>query len=189
MTYKFCLLGATDADLARFFEVEEKTIHIWVMEIMEFRNAILRAMRDYPEHIRAKEEKRAKRREYRKQPHIRQYDNEYMKNKVKTDIHTKIRFNVASLMRSRLKSKNKQGVFRNLGYTVEELINHLEKQFSQGMTWDNYGKEWHIDHIKPDSWFEYTSMDDEDFKQAWDISNLQPLFKQDNLRKGNRYVG
>jgi hypothetical protein len=187
--YKLCLLGATDKDLASIFNTTEQAIEQWIIEIPEFRNSILKAMRDYPEYIRYKEEQKAKRREYKKQPHIRKYNNEYMKNKVKTDIHYKIRFNVSTVMRSRLKSKNKQGVFRNLGYTVQELINHLERQFVEGMTWGNYGKVWHIDHVKPDSWFIYENMDDEGFKQAWDINNLQPLFKEDNLRKGNRYAG
>jgi len=35
-----------------------------------------------------------------------------------------------------------------LGCSIEELKLHLEKQFTKGMNWKNYGK-WHIDHIKP----------------------------------------
>jgi len=40
-----------------------------------------------------------------------------------------------------------------LGYSAEDLRIHLEKQFTDGMSWDNHG-EWHIDHIKPVSSFE-----------------------------------
>ncbi len=36
LAYKFCLLGATDKDLARFFEVEEKTVNNWKEEYPEF---------------------------------------------------------------------------------------------------------------------------------------------------------
>lgn len=36
-----------------------------------------------------------------------------------------------------------------LGCTTEELRTHLQSRFVMGMTWDNYGKDWHIDHIIP----------------------------------------
>jgi hypothetical protein len=80
------------------------------------------------------------------------------------------------------------GIFRHLPYTVQELRSHLESKFTDDMSWDNYGK-WHIDHIKPDSWFTYSSVEDQDFKDSWALSNLQPLWAKDNLSKGNRYIG
>lgn len=72
---------------------------------------------------------------------------------------------------------------RLVGYTVDELMRHLEKQFLKGMTWENRG-EWHIDHIVPRSSFKYSSPDDEAFKQCWALSNLRPLWSVDNMRKG-----
>lgn len=74
-------------------------------------------------------------------------------------------------------------------YTREELMTHLERQFRPGMTWANYGPVWHIDHIKPVSWFTFESKDDPQFKECWALSNLQPLFKEENLRKSDRYEG
>ena len=59
-------------------------------------------------------------------------------------------------------------------YTIDELIKHLEDKFTDGMTWENYGK-WHIDHIIPDCSFEYTSIQDEEFQKCWSLKNLQPL--------------
>jgi 5-methylcytosine-specific restriction endonuclease McrA len=53
------------------------------------------------------------------------------------------------------------------------------------MTWENYGIYWHIDHIKPLSWFNLET----EFKDAWALSNLQPLEATKNLSKGNRYIG
>ena len=67
-------------------------------------------------------------------------------------------------------------------YTLEELMSHLERQFLPGMTWENKG-EWHIDHIVPRSSFEYESPDDPEFKQAWALTNLRPLWAIDNIRK------
>jgi hypothetical protein len=68
-------------------------------------------------------------------------------------------------------------------------MDHLEARFVPGMTFENYGKVWHIDHIKPNRLFNYESQEDEDFKKCWALSNLQPLFAADNLSKGGRYYG
>lgn len=187
--YKLCLLGATDGFLAYFFNVPVLDIEEWINSIERFRNSILKAQEDYPEYLRKKEERKERRRQYRKQDHIKKSSNEYIKYRLKTDSHLRIRFNVSSIMRSRLRSKNSVGIFRHIGYTVQELRNHLESKFTDGMTWDNYGKVWHIDHIKPDCLFKYTSVNDKEFKEAWALNNLQPLFAIDNLKKGKKYAG
>ena len=76
-----------------------------------------------------------------------------------------------------------------VGYSLDELATHLESMFTPGISWDNYGTEWHVDHIVPKSWFDYTSTDDPKFKECWALTNLQPKLKRDNLSKGNRFVG
>lgn len=79
-----------------------------------------------------------------------------------------------------------------LGYTIDELKAHLEKQFAPGMTWENYGRGancWHIDHIKPVSWFNFSSVEDQEFKTCWALENLAPKWEFDNLSKGARFVG
>ena len=40
LTYKFCLLGATDKDLAKFFEVSESTINKWKIDRPSFSESI-----------------------------------------------------------------------------------------------------------------------------------------------------
>ena len=72
-------------------------------------------------------------------------------------------------------------------YNLKDLYNHLEKQFKNGMTWDNYGTIWHIDHIIPQSWFDFSNK--EEIKKCWSLDNLQPLLISENCRKGNRYAG
>jgi hypothetical protein len=72
-------------------------------------------------------------------------------------------------------------------YTVEQLKEHLEAKFQPGMSWENYGK-WHIDHVIPKSWWEYEKPEDREFKQCWSLANLQPLWKIDNIKKGNGYA-
>lgn len=113
-------------------------------------------------------------------------------NKLKYDSRFKIDMNFSKAVRKEIKRRNfrKQNKWEEiLGYTVEELVSHLESLFKQGMTWDNYGTYWHIDHIKPKSWFLYESMNDDSFKECWSLSNLQPLEAIENSRKGNRYEG
>jgi len=75
------------------------------------------------------------------------------------------------------------------GYTVEDLMAHLEKRFSDGMNWENYGHgkdKWNIDHIIPKSLWVYNSPEDREFQQCWAMVNLQPMWMSENCRKGNR---
>lgn len=57
----------------------------------------------------------------------------------------------------------------------------IEKKFSEGMNWENYGSVWVVDHIVPVMLFDVTNKDD--LKICWHYKNLMPLFKQDNLKK------
>lgn len=72
------------------------------------------------------------------------------------------------------------------GYTVQELADHLERQFTKGMTWDRFmSGEIHIDHIIPKTSFRFDSYEDQEFKQCWALSNLRPMWAIDNVRKGD----
>lgn len=73
------------------------------------------------------------------------------------------------------------------GYTLQDLINHIEPLLKKTMTWENYGAVWHVDHRMPKSWFKYERTDDPEFRKCWALSNLQPKLKIDNIRKGNRF--
>jgi len=97
------------------------------------------------------------------------------------------KFKLDSRVRTYLKAcvQNKNGrTWKILGYTVEELYAHLETQFLEGITWDNYGAGgWVIDHIKPVCSFAYAASDDPAFKECWALANLRPLWEADNLKK------
>jgi 5-methylcytosine-specific restriction endonuclease McrA len=81
-------------------------------------------------------------------------------------------------------AKARQRTFDLLGYTAEELIAHVSALFQQGMTWNNYGRDgWHIDHIRPLASFQYSTPQCPEFRQAWALANLQPLWADDNRRK------
>lgn len=74
-----------------------------------------------------------------------------------------------------------------LGYSVQDLLVHIEKQFTKKnrMTWRNMDQ-WHIDHITPLVDFHFTSVEDPEFKRAWALPNLRPLWGGDNVNKGTK---
>lgn len=69
-----------------------------------------------------------------------------------------------------------------IGCGWSELKCHLESQFVEGMTWENYGPVWHVDHKTPIASFDLN--DPKQVEDAFNFKNLQPLLKSDNLRKG-----
>lgn len=74
---------------------------------------------------------------------------------------------------------------RLVGYKLADLMAHLERQFLPNMTWQNRG-EWHIDHIIPLASFRFESADDPEFRRAWSLPNLRPLWAAENIKKNNR---
>jgi len=76
-----------------------------------------------------------------------------------------------------------------VGYAVEDLKGHIESKFKCGMNWDEFLKgNIHIDHIIPKSFFNYMDYNDLQFKICWSLSNLQPMWAIDNLKKGNKIL-
>ena len=107
------------------------------------------------------------------------------KLKRKTDPYFRLSKNMSKAIWQNLSGQKGYSKWLNLvDYTFEELKIHLESKFKCGMNWDNYGSYWHVDHVKPLSWFTGN-----EFKEAWSLSNLQPLEASINLSKCNRYIG
>jgi hypothetical protein len=68
-----------------------------------------------------------------------------------------------------------------LGVDVFEVRSWIESNFIEGMSWDNYGTIWVVDHIVPFRLFDI--FNPEDMKICWHYKNLMPLFKKDNEKK------
>lgn len=95
---------------------------------------------------------------------------------------------LAKRIRDRIRDTFKRGKFRKtstleiLGCDWETAKIHLESQFKEGMSWLNMGK-WHIDHIKPLA----LATNEEELKSLCHYTNLQPLWAEDNMRKGKKW--
>jgi hypothetical protein len=106
------------------------------------------------------------------------------KERLKTDDFYKLQRNLRNRLYYALKNtewKKNTHFADYIGCEREILISHLEKQFQPNMSWDNYG-EWEIDHIKPLA----NAVTEQELYNLCHYTNLQPLWKLDNVKKSNR---
>lgn len=168
----------------------------------ENREVILASAKEYQNDH--KEEKSEYDKQYRKDnaEKLNVYLKRYRKSRRRTDPSFKLRNHVSRSINFFLKthgySKNNKSIKNYLPYSIEELKTHLEKQFEPWMNWDNWKKynkntwddndsstwTWNIDHTIPHSIFQYTSMEDQLFKDCWALSNLRPLSAKQNVIDG-----
>lgn len=71
-----------------------------------------------------------------------------------------------------------------VGCDSNKLREYIESKFTEGMAWENYG-EWHVDHIRPCCSFDLSQ--EEDQRQCFHYTNLQPLWAKDNFQKGGKF--
>ena len=140
---------------------------------------------------RYNENSKEKREQWRQDNYDRwlQKKKEWENNRYANDLEYRLKKTVSSAVTKMLKGASKGGrTFDALPYTPEQLKEHLEKQFQPGMSWDNYGSEWDIDHIYPQSLLPYDSFDHPNFQRCWSLDNLQPLDKIANIKKSNKIL-
>jgi hypothetical protein len=114
----------------------------------------------------------------------KEYQRKYMRERCKSDPIFKIQKVLRLLVYRAFKSEHKnKRTMEIIGCSPEEFWQHLEKQFSEGMTRENHGK-WHIDHIIPLS----SAKTKEESEKLSHYTNLQPLWAKDNLSKGDRIL-
>lgn len=102
------------------------------------------------------------------------------------DPKRRIKFYLRKRLRTATASKRKYSIPTDelIGCTPEALRKHLESQFKPEWNWDNYGSVWQIDHITPCKAFDLT--DNEQAKRCFHYSNLRPLCRIENIRKGDK---
>jgi len=120
---------------------------------------------------------------YQKNKHKKnEYVKNYRLNNPLFDLSIRIRQNIRSTFK--VKNYDKKSKTTNiLGCSIQDFKNHLERQFTKGMTWEN-AREWHLDHIYPVS----LAKDEEELIRLNHYTNFQPLWAKDNLQKGNKII-
>lgn len=154
--------------------------------------------RSLARYYRTLEQSRKRAKEYRKmfptvwklwnknnKPKLRVIQRRHLKKKYRENPTFKISCNLRSRLGMALRGHGvtKRGTtFELLGCSVAELRTHLTSLFRPGMTWENHGPVWHIDHIKPCAKFDLRDLGQQ--KACFHWTNLQPLFVLENLLKG-----
>ncbi len=141
-------------------------------------------------YLKNKNKKLAYQKKYKKENYtkISEYQKKYTKKRRKNDIQYKLSNDLRRRILLALQKKDIRKTYKTIdliGCTLDQLVNHLEKQFKSGMTWENRGfNGWHIDHIIPISSFDLTDIEQQ--KICFHYSNLQPLWAKENILKSNK---
>lgn len=107
---------------------------------------------------------------------------QYINTRMRTDPAFRLKHSIGVQMRDALgRAKGTRSWHKLVGYTADDLKAHLESQFEPWMSWENYGAEWHIDHIRPIASFDLTAPGQ--IEACWALSNLRPLHAVENMRK------
>ena len=106
----------------------------------------------------------------------------------KTDVNFKLRLALSKRVLAAVKFAKTKKAFKTqelIGCSIKTMRKHLEKQFKEGMTWQNHGRYgWHIDHIRPLEKFDLS--DPKQQLVAFNYKNCQPLWWRENLEKANK---
>jgi hypothetical protein len=111
---------------------------------------------------------------------------EYSKNRRKIDPLFKLNGNIKNRILKSIKNNSytkKSKTFEILGCTYKEFKQHLERQFTIGMSWENQG-EWHLDHIYPIS----LAKDEQELIRLNHYTNFQPMWAIENIIKSNKVI-
>jgi hypothetical protein len=110
----------------------------------------------------------------------------WVRERYRSNIDFRLRKILRERMRGAVRRESKcASATALLGCTTSELRAHLEAQFRPGMTWENYGPVWHIDHIRPCASFDL--LDPAQQRACFHYTNLQPLFALENMKKGSTW--
>jgi len=97
----------------------------------------------------------------------------------------RIAHNLRHRIKSALKGHSKSSSAKTLlAMPLEEFRIYIQGQFRPGMTWENYGSVWELDHVIPCASFDLT--DPAQQRECFHWSNHQPLFAAENRSKGAR---
>lgn len=109
--------------------------------------------------------------------------NEKANERFRTDTNARLKKNYRTRIYKLLKGTNCSKSLSIIDCSMSFLKEWLESNFKDGMTMENYGPYWHVDHVIPCSLFDMTN--DDEVKVCFHWSNLQPLEASINESKHN----
>lgn len=120
--------------------------------------------------------------------HIRKYKKKYHSMVESKSIDYRVLHSLRGRLRQAIKTNKKfSRAMELLGCDIPSLKKHIESKFSDGMTWENYGRRgWHIDHIIPCDAFDLSTVENQ--RKCFHYKNLQPLWWYDNCVKSNKII-
>ncbi len=124
----------------------------------------------------------------------RESERRRMKNEPSFKLRKNLRNAIYCALIRNQSCKNNLSILKYLPYTMDELKQHLESKFESWMVWENWGIynpetwndqdpttwTWQLDHINLQSYFPYSSMEEDNFKKCWALENLRPLSAKQN---------
>lgn len=151
-----------------------------------FKNKEIIAKKKREKYLLNKEEILLKQKNYRLKN--KEKRNQYERQKNIEDHFYKFKNNIRKLISYTFKNNklNKPSKTEEiLGCTVKEFKEYIQSKFTEGMTFNNHNKKgWHLDHIIPIS----SAKTEEDIIRLNHYTNFQPLWAEDNLKKGNKIL-
>ena len=116
---------------------------------------------------------------------INEIQKKYQHTKRNEDKLHKLKGNISTRIYHAIKGKykKKKRTIEYLGCSILFYKGFLQKQFKEGMTWENYG-EWHIDHIVPLA----SASTEEELIKLFHYTNTQPLWAEENIKKANKIL-
>lgn len=118
-----------------------------------------------------------------------EWSRKYMSEMVKADpcfaLKKALRARLYGLIRRGQVIKS-QSALKLCGCSISELRAHIEGLFKRGMTWENYGEVWHIDHVIPCA--KFNLLDPVEQRRCFNYLNLSPEFASVNISKGKKIL-
>ena len=180
--YSFCDICGEKTKMEDFAKA---TNNCWVWECFE-----CRSKKNKEQYANMSEKDKAKflknQREYNKSEAGKQAMKKSDKKRMQDPKHrfsVNIRKQLGKSFRANGWSK-KTNTYKYIGATKEEFVEHIEAHFEVGMCWDNWGFDgWHLDHRLPLS----AAKTEEEAAMLWHYTNLQPMWGNENIAKGDKY--
>lgn len=125
------------------------------------------------------------RKRYKQTPAGRRVNCAYVKRRYHRDLNFRLRHVLRTRLVHATRNVARQSyTLELLGCSIPNLRQHLESKWQPGMSWENFGVGWQIDHRKACASFDLR--DPTQQRQCFHFTNLQPLWAEENRKKSDK---